>query len=370
LDVLTSGWVTTGPLSIRFEEALADYLGARSVVSVSSCTAAIELALRALRLPAGSPVLTPALTFCGAVQAIFTADLRPRLVDVDPTTFTMTPETVERAVHRIGRPAAVVVQHHAGYPIDTAAIASAAGLPMSRVVEDAAHGLGARFADGVPVGGRGFAVCLSFYATKNLPIGEGGAVVSEDPELAAIVRRARLHGMSRDSWARYLPGGSWRYDVEEHGLKANLTDLQAAIGVEQLRHLTRWQRRRAELAAEYDEQLTGVPGLALPARPASGGHAWHLYQVRVEPGVGQSRDALISSLTQRGIGTSVHFIPVNQLTDFRRRLGEDECRSVPITDSVAEQLLSLPMHPGLGDDDVARVCSVLASVRLKEGRVQ
>ena len=248
LEVLRSGWITMGPRTAEFEHALADYLGARHVVAVASCTAAIEIALRALRLDRSAAVLTPSLTFCGAVAPIVQAGLRPVLVDVDADTFLPTPATVAQAARRAGRPAAMIVQHMAGHPADVAELAAAAGLPASAVIEDAAHGLGAELR-GTMVGGDSHAACFSFYATKNLPIGEGGAIATDDEELAAYARTARLHGLSRDAWRRYLPGGGWRYDVAEPGLKANITDIQAAIGLAQLTMLPRWQERRAQLAA-------------------------------------------------------------------------------------------------------------------------
>lgn len=361
LRVLRSGWITMGPQTAEFERELAGYLGARHVVAVSSATAAIEIALRALRLPAGAVVLTPSLTFCGAVAAICAAGLRPALIDVDRATLVPTVQTVAAAVRRVGRADAMVVQHMAGYPVDVAELASAAGLPAHKIVEDAAHGLGARLRD-VMVGGASHAACFSFYATKNLPIGEGGAIATDNDELAGAARTMRLHGMTHDAWKRYLPGGSWRYDVAEPGLKANITDIQAAIGREQLRCLPDWQRRREYLAGCYDEALGGLPGVELPPRPPDGLHAWHLYQVRLTAASGMSRDAAIEHLTSQGIGTSVHFIPVHQLSGYRRLLGAGECRSVPVTDQVAEEVLSLPMYPALTESDIARVAGGVANV--------
>jgi len=361
LNVLRSGWITMGPETAAFERELAGYLGARQVIAVSSATAAIEIALRALHLPAGATVLTPSLTFCGAVAAIVQAGLRPALVDVDAGTLLPTAETAAAAARRVGRPAAMVVQHMAGHPADVAELAAAAGLPASRVVEDAAHGIGAELR-GTPVGGRSHAACFSFYATKNLPIGEGGAIATDDDELAGQARVMRLHGMSRDAWRRYLPGGSWRYDVAEPGLKANITDVQAAIGRAQLACLPAWQRRREQLAAAYDAALAGVPGLILPQRPDQGRHAWHLYQVRVTPGCAVSRDVIMNALARQQIGTSVHFIPVHQLSAYRRILHPDECRSVPVTDRVAEEVVSLPMYPGLTDPELARVTGAVATI--------
>src|SRR5690606_9665701 len=186
---------------------------------------------------------------------------------------------------------AMLVLHFAGYPAPVEELAAAAGLPLSHVVEDAAHALGTWVGDR-PVGALSRASCFSFYATKNLPIGEGGMVATDDEELAAWVRRARLHGMSADAWRRYAPGGSWRYSVDEAGLKANLTDLAAAIGRAQLTHLDGWQIRRHEIAARYNAALAGVPGLELPPAPVKGRHAWHLYVVHVTPEFGVERDAL------------------------------------------------------------------------------
>ncbi|MGH3284945.1 MAG: DegT/DnrJ/EryC1/StrS family aminotransferase, partial [Streptosporangiaceae bacterium] len=273
--VLASGWVTMGAESVAFEQEFGAWVGAPHTVVVSSCTAAIELALVGLGLPPGAPVLTPTLTFCGAVQAIVHAGLRPVLVDADEATLTVSAEGVAKAA-RNGA-SAMVIQHMAGYPVDGAELAEAAGIPNGNVVEDAAHGLGATVG-GRPVGSFSHAGCFSFYATKNLPIGEGGAIATDDDELAEYVRTARLHGLSRDAWRRYLPGGSWRYDVAEPGLKANITDIQAAMGRAQLTRLPEWQARREELAARYDHALAGVSGLVLPSRPADGRHAWHLYQ--------------------------------------------------------------------------------------------
>jgi dTDP-4-amino-4,6-dideoxygalactose transaminase len=354
MRVLSSGWLTTGPECTAFEDALARYLGQPLVVTVASCTQALELSLRSLRLAPGAPVLTPSLTFCGAVGAIVHAGYRPVLVDIDEQTLTPSVETVAATVARAGRPAAMVTCDLGGYPVDARALADAAGLLASRVVVDAAHGPGGdvgradpRFAP--------HATCLSFYATKNLPIGEGGAVATHDEELAAWLRSARLHGMTKDAWRRYLPGGSAHYDVVEIGLKANMTDLQAAIGKAQLRALPGWQARREELVARYDAAFTARPladVVTLPRRHP--GHAWHLYQVQVP-----RRDEVAAELAVRGIGTSVHFIPVHQLTGYARLFTAEERVAMCVTNRVAKRLLSLPLYPSLTDDEVDRVSEQL-----------
>jgi dTDP-4-amino-4,6-dideoxygalactose transaminase len=371
MRTLESGWVTTGRETMAFEVEFADYVGASHAVAVSSCTAALELALRSLHLPAGAPVLTSTMTFCGAVQAVLHAGLRPVLVDVDPVTGMPTAETTHRAATTAGRPAAMVVVHWAGDPADVDVLAAAAGLPRERVVEDAAHALGSELA-GVAVGARSTA-CFSFYATKNLPIGEGGMVTTDDADQASWLRRARLHGMSADAWRRYLPGGHWRYDVQEAGLKANMSDLQAAMGRAQLTHLDDWQARRKVIADRYDAGLAGLPGILRPHRPASdrGGHAWHLYPVQVLPSAGISRDDLIVALADRAVGTSVHFTPVHRLSYFGKVCHLPD-GGLPGADLMFERVVSLPMYPRLTDEQVDAVCAVVrecvTSMRLEEAR--
>jgi dTDP-4-amino-4,6-dideoxygalactose transaminase len=358
--VLTSGWLTTGPECAAFEEEFADRVAAEHAVAVSSCSAGLELSLRALRLPPRSRVLVPTITFCGAVQAISHAGLLPVLVDVDPATGMVSPATCAAAARGCGGAAAMMVLHFAGFPAPVAELAEAAGLPLSHVVEDAAHALGTWVGDH-QVGSISRSSCFSFHATKNLPIGEGGMVTTDDGELAAWLREARLHGMSRDSWRRYLPGGSWRYTVADEGLKANLSDLQAAIGRAQLRHFADWQRRRAEIVVRYGEALAALPGVETPPTPARGRHAWHLYVIRVKASFGPTRDQVAERLAARGIGTSVHFIPLHHFPWGR----SGTLAPVPLrgADLVFAESLSLPLHPSLSDHEVDLVCDALAHSR-------
>src|SRR6266536_2182907 len=297
--VLESGWLTTGPEVVAFERELAEWVHADHGVAVASCTAAIELALRALRLPPGAKVLTSTMTFCGAVHAIVHAGLVPVLADVD----------------------AMVVVHYAGFPAPVHELAEAAGLPLGRVVEDAAHALGT-WVGSRPVGSLSAATCFSFYATKNLPVGEGGMLTTADQEVADYARRARLHGMSRDAWKRYLPGSAWRYSVA----------------------------------------LAGIPGLRPPARPGQGRHAWHLYVVQVEPEFGLGRDDLVAELGGQGVSCSVHFIPVHHFPYFQQLLGADLAGRHPGADAAFERVVSLPLYPGLALADADYVCERIASL--------
>jgi dTDP-4-amino-4,6-dideoxygalactose transaminase len=359
--VLESGWLTSGPEVVGFEREFAQWVQADDAIAVASCTAAIELALRALQLPKGARVLTSTMTFCGAVHAIIHAGLTPVLADIDPTTLCADPQSCAAAAKRAGGVQAMVVTHYAGYPAPVGELAEAASIPLSRVVEDAAHALGATTGT-TPVGASSAACCFSFYATKNLPIGEGGMVTTSDPTIADYLRRARLHGMSHDAWKRYLPGSAWQYSVQIGGLKANMTDVQAAIGRAQLRRFAGWQARRALLANHYDEALDGIRGLKLPARPDKGDHAWHLYVLRVEAEYGTPRDQLVAALADQGINCSVHFIPVHHFPYFRQVLDSELLGEHPNADTAFQQILSLPLYPGLALPDVDYICEWIGTL--------
>jgi len=356
LGPLSSTWLTTGRECAAFEDEFADWVRAEHAVAVSSLTAALELSLLALHLPSDANVLVPAITSCGAVGAIIHAGLVPVLVDVDPDTGAVSPATCAAAARACGGAYAMIVLHFAGYPADVRKLAEAAGVPLTHVVEDAAHALGT-WVDEHQVGSISSATCFSFDATKNLPIGEGGMVTTDDPDLADWLRQAQLHGTSRGSWRRNLPGGSCRYTVDDVGLKANMSDLQAAIGRSQLRQLDGWQRRRAELAERYAAALACVPGIDVPMVPKRGLHAWHLYVVRIKEAFGPSRDEVASRLAARGIATSVHFIPVHHLPWLRSR----SLLPTPLTgaEQMFSELLSLPLYPALPDNAVDGVCEAL-----------
>ena len=356
-QVLESGWVTTGQQVADFEREFADHVGAARGVAVSSCTAGLELALRGLGLARGSRVLMSTNTFCGAAGAITHAGLVPVLVDVDPWTAVPAEEHIRPAVRDVGGVSAMVVMHLGGNPVDVEAAAAAAGIGLDHVIEDAAHALGT-WVGTRPVGSISRATCFSFYATKNLAIGEGGMVTTLDEDFAEVMARTRLHGMSRDAWRRYSPGASWRYDVADDGLKANLTDVQAAIGRAQLRRFDTDQARRREVAARYDAQLSSLPWVSLPPRPVEGRHAWHLYAVRVHSGFPVARDELIDRLNDQGIGTSVHFIPLHRLT-WHVEHCVVPAGGLPGADAVFATTLSLPFDQNLTDDDVDEVCAAL-----------
>jgi dTDP-4-amino-4,6-dideoxygalactose transaminase len=350
--VLRSGWLTTGNECALLEEELARYLDAEHVVAVSSCTAALEIALAHLRLPNGSRVGVPAWTFVSTALSAVHNNLEPVLLDVDPHTLNVAPDALAAALEE--GLAAVVPVHFGGVPVDRAVheLCAAAGVP---VVEDAAHALGASDERGRIGGPATGAACFSFYATKNLTSGEGGALATDDAELADFARAYRLHGMSADALARYRPGGPTGYDLVEPGIKANLPDVLAALARSQLDRFDAMQARRRVILDRYRSALTDSGVTFVPHDPVPGS-ADHLAVVLLPAGV--DRVLVQAGLSAVGVHTSVHFRPLHQFSWFGANAGVGPT-GLATCDALAHRALSLPLHVGLGDDDVDRVADEL-----------
>lgn len=376
---LRSGWVTTGPVTRRFEAAFRDYLGGETeTIAVNSATAGLHLALEAAGVKPDDEVIVPTLTFTASAEVIRYLGARPVFVDADPHTLNLDPGAVAAAI--TDRTRAIVPVHFAGLAADMRAIGRLARRHGLRVIEDAAHAFPTRH-HGRLVGTLDSDITVfSFYANKTMTTGEGGMVVTRDPRLAERMRCMRLHGISRDAFDRYTSRTpSWYYEVIAAGFKYNLTDIASAIGIEQLRKIDRFQQRRLALARRYDDALAGLP-LVLPAHPAPGSgstHAWHLYVVRLDrapraPGgsagadgdraaAGQSgigRDALIARLAERGIGTSVHFIPLHRQPYWRDSYGL-RAHDFPVAEAAFETMLTLPLYTRMRDADQERVIAAL-----------
>lgn len=359
VETLRSGWLTIGPRTEEFERAFAQATGAPHAVAVSSCTAALHLALDALGLRAGDEVITSTLTFTATGASIVHAAARPVLADCTPDTLNLDPADVARKV--TARTRAIVPVHFAGHPAAMDELLAIAREHRLAVVEDAAHALPARYR-GRSIGTIGDATAFSFYATKNLTTGEGGMLTTADASLADRLRTRRLHGMSRDAWRRYSADGSWRYDVAYPGFKYNMTDIAAAMGLVQLRRLPALHQRRRQLAAIYDELLSDIPELELPVTHADVEHAWHLYVVRLRSQrLRVRRDEIIELLKAEGVPTQVHFIPLHLHSYYRDALG---CRpeDFPVASAAAERILSLPFFTLMSDDDVRYVATTLRRI--------
>jgi len=356
VDTLRSGWLTIGPRTQEFEEQFARAVGAPHAVAVSSCTAALHLALDALDLEPGDEVITSTLTFAATGATIVHSGARPVLVDCKRDTLNIDPDEVARKVTE--RTRAVVPVHFAGQPAPMDEILEVARRHRLRVIEDAAHALPASYR-GRSIGTIGDLTAFSFYATKNLTTGEGGMLTFADAALAERLRTRRLHGMSRDAWRRYSAQGSWRYDVSYPGFKYNMTDVAASMGLVQLRRLPDLHRRRRQIVALYDELLGNLPELEPLSVLPEVMHAWHIYVIRIRPErLRIDRDVLIEQLKAAGVATAVHFIPLHLYSFYRDAFGYRP-EDFPVASAAAETILSLPLFTLMTDDDVRYVATTL-----------
>jgi dTDP-4-amino-4,6-dideoxygalactose transaminase len=359
VEVLESGWITTGPRVERFESALAEATGARHVVCLSSCTAALHLALLDLELSPGDEVITTPLTYAATVNGVVQAGGRPVLVDVEPDTLNLDPE---RAAGAVGdRTRALLPVHFGGHPCEMDALLETAERHRLRVIEDAAHAIGARYR-GRAVGTLGDATCFSFYATKNLTTGEGGALATDSDETAARARLLSAHGISRDAWSRREAAEPWSYEVLTPGFKYNMSDVQAALGLVQLARLEGFTTRRGALARRYDDAFRDHPALEIPAHRDSVGHAYHLYALRLRPeALTCDRARFLRELRAENIGSAVHFIPIHHHPYYRKHLGV-EPGAFPVADAAFERIFSLPLYPSMRDEDADDVIEAVAKV--------
>jgi dTDP-4-amino-4,6-dideoxygalactose transaminase len=358
VDTLRSSWITTGPKTKRFEADFAAYLGSPGALALNSCTAALHTALATLGVGPGDEVITTPITFAASVNVIEHVGARPVLVDVEPDTLNIDPAAIEAAITL--RTKAILPVHFAGHPAELDAIWEMAAGNGLEVVEDAAHALPAKF-KGRLIGSGHNPVAFSFYATKNLTTAEGGMLTGET-EFLARARIRSLHGMSGDAWRRYGRGGSWRYDVLCPGFKYNMTDIQAALGLWQLRKLARLQQRRREVVDAYQRAFADHPALEIPVERSTVEHAWHLYVLRLRlDALEIGRDRFIEELTTRNIGTSVHFIPIHVHPFYRDKYGYAP-DDFPAAYSNFSRMFSLPLHPQLSDQDVADVIEAVLDV--------
>jgi len=350
--------VTTGPKTRQFEQEFAAYLGGGvETISVNSATAGLHLALEALGIGPGDEVIVPTLTFTATAEVVRYLGAHPVFVDADPHTLNLDLDAVEAAIGP--RTRAIIPVHYAGLACDMDGVLALAHAYRLKVVEDAAHAFPTLY-KGKLVGTLGSDVTVfSFYANKTMTTGEGGMVVTRDPVLAARVRTMRIHGISKDAFQRYTSRSpAWFYEVVAAGFKYNLTDLASAMGIEQLRKIDRFLARRELLASRYHEQLAGLP-LRLPASGAgSSTHAWHLYVVRLLPGAPLQRDELIAALSERGIGTSVHFIPLHR-QPFWRDSCDLSAEQFPVAEASFQSMLTLPLYTKMSDADQQRVIANL-----------
>ncbi len=374
LEALRSGWITTGPKAKRFEREFAAYVGARNALAVAHCTGALHLALFAIGIEPGDEVITTPFTFTATAEVLGYLGARPLFVDIDPGTLNINParieEVLESGKHR--RVRALLPVHFAGHPCDMERILAIARQYDLRVVEDAAHAVSAaRHMDGcgmARIGTLSDLTCFSFYATKNITSAEGGMITTEDDALAHKIAVASLHGMDHDAWKRYDKAGSWYYEIHDTGFKYNLSDVHAAIGLAQLRRADDLLRRRTAIARAYNEAFRGLEALQVPYAEQNIVHAWHLYVLRLRPELLRiGRAQFVEMLRERGVGCSVHCIPLHTMDFYQRRYGYRN-GDFPIAEEVFSRCLSLPIFPSMEEGDVAQVIDTVASLVRENAR--
>jgi len=364
-EAVRSGWLTMGPKTFEFEQNFASYVGAKHAVGVSSCTAALHLALDAIGLKQGDEVLVPTTTFTSTAEVVTYFKAKPVLVDVDAESLCMDPADAERRITK--RTRAVIPVHYGGQPCDMEAIQDMANRHGLRVIEDAAHAVPASYR-GVRVGAISELTAFSFYATKTLTTGEGGMVTTNNDDLATRMRMMRLHGIGRDAWKRYSSEGSWYYEVLDSGFKYNLTDIQSAIGIVQLEKCDRMHIARQRIAARYSAKFAKERALQIPTVADDRTSAWHLYALRLNlEEISITRSEMIEKLKERGIGTSVHFIPLHMHPYYQNAYGY-RANDFPVASNQYERYISLPIFPGMTSTQIDYVIEKVLEIVVAAAR--
>jgi len=356
-----SGWVTTGPKVKEFEKKLSLYFQANHIIALNSCTAALHLALAAKGIGKGDKFIAPTYTFVASVEVGEYLGAKPVLVDSDYETFNINLNQVKEILHqdKTKKIKAIIPVHYAGQAVDMKQVNKLADQYDLFVLEDSAHAVEAVSNLG-KVGNTNHAAAFSFYANKNISSGgEGGALATNDTQLAEKVRKLSLHGMSKDGWNRYKTGGKWAYDVSDLGYKYNMTDIAASFGIEQLIHIDDWHRRRIEIVKQYNNEMSDIKGLILPHHTNGDIHSWHLYVVRVLPNMWNiNRNKLIEIINEEGIGTSVHYTPVHMHSYYEIKYGYRP-DDFPVSKELSETVITLPLYPKMTDEQVRFVISTI-----------
>lgn len=355
-DVLRSGWLTMGAKTFEFERQFARYVGAKYAVAVSSCTAALHLCLDAIGLREGDEVLVPTTTFTATAEVVTYLKARPILIDVDAQTLNLDVSDARRKV--TSRTRAIIPVHFAGQPCDLSEIQDFAEHYKLHVIEDAAHALPASYRDKT-VGSISELTAFSFYATKTLSTGEGGMVTTDNRDYAQRLQIMRLHGINRDAWNRYSSEGSWYYEVVEAGYKYNFTDLQAALGLTQLAKCDSMQEARHGVAEYYNRELQLSEALQIPEIRPDRTTAWHLYILRLRlDRLSIGRDAFIRELAEKGVSTSVHFIPLHLQPYYQKQYAYQK-GDFPVAEQEYERCISLPIYPSMIKEEIDSVTTAV-----------
>jgi dTDP-4-amino-4,6-dideoxygalactose transaminase len=365
VDTLKSGWLTTGIKTKTFEEDFCQFVGDRHALATNSATAGLHLALEAAGIKRGDKVITTPYTFTATAEVIHYLGADPIFIDIDKQTFNIDPVLIEQACRDNPGIKAIIPVHFAGQACEMDEILSIARLYNLKVIEDAAHALPTSY-KGKMIGTLGDLTVYSFYVTKTIATGEGGMVVTNNDAYAERIKVMRLHGINKDVFDRYVSDKpKWYYEVVEAGYKYNMTDITASIGIHQLKKTNQFQKRRQWIAEQYNEAFKDLPLLAPYVKRIDDIHAWHLYVIQLDlEKCNIGRDEFIENMSEEGIGTSVHFIPLHIQPYWRDRY-DYKAEDFPNAYDVYQRAVSLPIYPKMTDNDVQRVIEAVRNVLLK-----
>jgi len=354
-DAIKSGWLTMGPKVLEFENNFRDYIDSNEAVSVNSATAALHLALKAIGLKSGDEVIIPTNTFVATAEVVTYFDAIPILCDIDEATHNIDASKIEEIITQNTK--AIIPVHFAGQPCDMDEIYKIAEKYDLKIIEDAAHAIPSNY-KGIKIGAleKSDITCFSFYATKTLSTGEGGMATTDNYEYAKSMKVNRLHGISRDAWDRYTIKGAWYYDIIDNGYKYNSTDINASIGLVQLKKQDMLREKRATIALKYNKAFKNNKNITIPYIKDDRETSWHLYVIKID-----NRDEVIEKLKEKGVGCSVHFIPIHKHKYYKEKYGYQE-KNYPVANIVFERSLSLPIYPDMSDDDIKYVIESIQEI--------
>lgn len=359
VETVKSGWLSMGPKVLQFEEEFKVIIGCENAVSVNSWTAAGHLALEALGIKAGDEVIVPTMTFAATAEIACYFHAIPVFVDVEKDTLNISVSEIEKAI--TPKTKAIIPVHYGGQPCDMDEIMDLAKIHNIKVIEDAAHALPASY-KGKKVGTISDITCFSFYATKTLATGEGGMLCTSDTEIAERTKLMRMHGMNKDAWKRYTDACSWYYEVVAPGYKYNFTDVQASLGLAQLRKVEWMREERVRIAKIYDEHFKNNEYIEPIVIKTDRETAYHLYPIKVQhEKLTINRNRFIEEMKARGVGIGVHFMPVHQHLYYSKTFNLDP-KNYPVAEDAFPRLISIPLYPGLTDEEVYRVIEVIFDI--------
>ena len=351
IEAIKSGWLTMGPKTVEFENKFKAHIGSGEAVSMNSATAALHLALKAVGVKRGDEVIVPTNTFVATAEVVTYFDAIPILCDIEEDTHNMDVSKLEALI--TDKTKAIIPVHFAGQPCDMDELYQLVDQQLKTknqklfIIEDAAHAIPSAY-KGVKIGNleKSDVACFSFYATKTLSTGEGGMATTDNPDYAKSMKINRLHGISRDAWDRYTTKGAWYYEIVDNGNKYNMTDINAALGLVQLRKQDELREKRASIARKYNEAFKDDQNIILPFVKEDRTTSWHLYVIKID-----HRDEVIEKLKETGVGCSVHFIPIHKHPYYKEKYGYKN-EDYPIANRVFEKSLSLPIYPDMSDEEV------------------